>query len=122
MFEIVATTIIGPAALVVVGAIVHRSLNKAKTDAKTAEAQATSTTAAATMLDTQRKSFEGLLNPMREELNRLRGRVTRLEDRLAEEQTVRRHAVAYIQVLLTVIRLHAPDQQPEIPPAISDYL
>ena len=122
MIETLATTVLGPAALLAIGGVLHRSLNKAKAEATSAEAEATTTSAATALLDTQRKNFESLLDPMREELTRLRGRVARLEDRLAEEQSLRRHAIAYIRTLLAVVHAHAPEHQPQIPPALNDYI
>lgn len=122
MFETVATTILGPSTLALIGWMIHRSLNRTQADKNAAEAEASTTTAATLLLDSQRKSFETLLDPMREEITRLRARVGRVEERLAEEQSVRRHAVAFIRQLLVIVRVHAPDHTPEIPPKLVDYL
>lgn len=64
----------------------------------------------------QRLGFESLLNPLRDELSDLRGRVTTLEAEVRAERDLRERIVAFTRTLLWTWRRRYPDDAHPAPP------
>lgn len=64
----------------------------------------------------QRLGFESLLNPLRDELANLRGRVTTLESEVRAERDLRERIVAFTRTLLWTWRRKYPDDPHPVPP------
>lgn len=64
----------------------------------------------------QRLGFESLLNPLRDELSDLRGRVTTLEAEVRAERDLRERIVAFTRTVLWTWRRRYPDDAHPAPP------
>lgn len=67
-------------------------------------------------IDQQRKNFETMLSPLRDEVAELRGRVTTLEAEVRNERDLRERIVAFTRTLLWTWRRKYPDDPHPIPP------
>lgn len=122
MFDTVTTTVLGPALLAILGWFLHRQLNRAKTQTEAKRADTEDVKATAALLESQRKDFEALLDPMREELKRLRNRLADVEADQRGDQHIKRHAFSFIRRQQTQLRVHAPEHQLPIPEQLTDYI
>lgn len=87
--------------------------SKMKIDKKSGEVSIT---------EQQRLGFESLLNPLRDELSDLRGRVTTLEAEVRAERDLRERIVAFTRTLLWTWRRKYPDDPPPATPeSIATY-
>ncbi|NKR32289.1 hypothetical protein GS504_15575 [Rhodococcus hoagii] len=72
------------------------------------------------MLDQQRKDFEALLDPMRQSIADLTGKVAALETALDDKEDSLRAAIEFIRELLAWIRQHSPGlTPPDVPPSLA---
>ncbi|WP_336881375.1 hypothetical protein [Rhodococcus globerulus] len=72
------------------------------------------------MLDQQRQDFLALLDPMRQSISDLNGKVAALETALDDKEDSLRAAIEFIRELLAWIRLHSPDlTPPDVPPSLA---
>lgn len=77
----------------------------------------------AKMLENQREDFNALLEPMRQSITDLEGKVDKLQTELRAERVRFRSAIRFIRELLQFIDTHAPaPHPPAIPLDLADDL